>query len=87
MPSYDYELPELGGMRVTLIRPVAERDDPIRVIRRTVPDRVSVSGSAQNPVDFDVQYKRGLQQAEARGQLPRDFSAGQLKRAAAIKVD
>lgn len=86
MPAYEYDIPELD-QRATLIRPVERRDEPIQVIRRTVPDSITIAGAAANPLDFDAQFARGLQQAEARGQIPRDFTISELKQAAAAKVD
>lgn len=86
MPQYEYDIPELG-QRVTLIRAVEERDAPIRVVRRTVPDTVAIVGAAANPFDFDTQYKQGLRRVEERGMLPRDFSKAELAKAAATKVE
>lgn len=86
MPQYEYEIPELG-QRVTLIRAVEERDAPIQVVRRTVPDSITIAGSASNPFDFDQQYQQGLRRVEERGMLPRDFTKAELKQAATTKVD
>jgi hypothetical protein len=78
MPVYEYFIPELD-QRVALLRPVERRDDPLEVKRVTVPDRIAIAGSAQDPHSFDNQYARGLRRLEQRGELPRDFTTEQLK--------
>jgi len=85
MPSYDYNIPELG-QTVTLLRPVKDRDKPIAVERRGVPDRIAIAGAASDPYSFDNQYAKGLRTLERRGKLPRDFTKKQFAQAAAIKT-
>lgn len=82
MPAYQYECPELG-LTLTLLRPVDERDKPLRLIRRTVPDSIAIAGAASNPHDPDAQMRAGFRRLEERGQLPRDFSVKQIKGALA----
>lgn len=85
MPVYDYHIPELG-LDVTLRRPVGKRDAPLAIKRRTVPDRITISGAVADPYSFDAQYAKGLRTLENRGQLPRDFSKKQLAKAKTIKT-
>ena len=82
MPAYEYECPELG-LTTTLLRPVEERDKPLQLIRRTVPDSIAIAGAAANPHDPDAQMRAGFRRLEERGQLPRDFSVKQIKGALA----
>jgi len=82
MPAYDYEIPELDAT-VTLIRPVERRDEPLRLVRRTVPDSISIAGAAANPHDPDAQMRAGFKRLEERGQLPRDFTVKQIQSALA----
>jgi len=85
MPSYEYDIPELG-QTVTLLRPVKDRDKPIAVERRGVPDRIAIASTASDPYSFDAQYAKGLRTLERRGKLPGDFSKKQLAEAASIKT-
>ncbi|RME72405.1 MAG: hypothetical protein D6781_02290 [Verrucomicrobia bacterium] len=70
MPLYEYEIPE-AGLRFTLQREVERRDDPVRVVRCTVPRSLAIAGSARNPFEFDDQVQRGYRKLEEEGRLPR----------------
>lgn len=78
MPAYDYEIPETD-QRITLIRPVHRRDEPLRLVRIAVPDRITIAGAAVNPFTFENQLERGWRKMEDRGTLPRDFNPREVK--------
>lgn len=82
MPAYEYECPELG-LTLTLLRSVDERDKPLQLVRKTVPDSIAIAGSAANPHDPDAQMRAGFKRLEERGNLPRDFSVKQIQSALA----
>jgi hypothetical protein len=67
MPVYQYR--EVGTARVVeLVRTVAQRDSvPPGLIRITVPERLTVTGTTSNPIDptsCDAQVKRAYRQLE-----------------------
>lgn len=83
MPAYEYEVPELDCM-ITLLRPVDRRDEPLRLVRKTVPDSVTIGGSAGDPFDPDANMRAGWRRLEERGAMPRDFSKKQVAQALAL---
>lgn len=82
MPSYEYEIPE-AGVRITLIRPVERRDEPVHVRRIEVPAHVAIAGSAAHPLDCDAGARQGWKRMEESGELARikDFKPSEVKRA------
>lgn len=67
MPAYDYEVVRGGKVlgTLTLVMPIAERD-AVFIRRRTVPDHVTVMGSAHDPMDFTSSVLRGYYKKEQR---------------------
>lgn len=81
MPSYEYELIDRGeptGLRVTLLRPVDARDEPITLRRVEVPRSLAIAGNAVNPMDPVQAMRRGYKMLEERGQLPAHMRVPEL---------
>ncbi len=76
MPLYVFENPELGA-RIELPFAVAERPDEIVLKRKTVPDRIAVSGSATSEYAQHSDLGNAYKRLEERGLLdPRHRAQG-----------
>jgi hypothetical protein len=71
MPADVYEIPE-ARQEIILVRPVDQRDDPVEIRRRTVPDTLAVVGSASCAILEKMTPAYGYKRLEERGELARN---------------
>lgn len=87
MPSYLYRCKKTGR-ELVLIRPVDRRDDPVEESpgheyeRVTVPESITIGGSAPDPFDMRTQVLRGWQKEEERqgARFNPEWSPAQIKK-------